>query len=750
MTFARRACGLALTASAVLLSPAATALAAPDGRAYELVSPPDTNGTDVYNQPSRGFGQAGTVVASEDGERVAFSAYAAFAGAPSTGLAGLATYQADRHASGWETVSLQPPMVGAPAAANGAGRPIAMTPDLGTAFVISNQRYDASIPSNVFYQLYRRESDGSLTALGTPAGGGVQTFLGASEDGSHAAFTSGELVAGAGSNVYEWVDGSLRVVGVLPDGTVAPNSGAARNDSQLAVARRRQVSADGSHIYFRSSGSGKLELYVRIDGARTVAISASQRAVPDPAATAATARVFQGSSADGRVAWFTSKENLTDDANTGTADAGNDLYRYDLDSGRLTDVSVSANVARGANVLGTLGVSEDGSTAYFATENAIDGAGTDGGFNLFVSRDGETSFIGALAAADATNWRSGLGTHETARISPDGDQLVFVSVAPLTGYDNRDAVSGALRTQVFRYDATAAPADALLCVSCNPSGARPVGASTIQGATDQTTNNPTGSLPRNLSDDGSRVFFDSADRLLPAAVNGRSNVYLWQDGALQLISSGSGPDDAYFGDASASGDDVFFTTVEPLVPLVRDEKVALWDARVGGGFPLPQTQPLCIGDACQGTPAPRLPLSQPPSASFVGRGNVPTPVPSLTVSALGAAARRALARGGSATLVATVGTAGRLTATGTAKLPGAKTRTTVLSAAREATAAGTLRIPLRLSAPARRALKAGRTVSVRLVVRQYGVTEVRSQTLRLAGAKQQRSARTANHSSRNR
>ncbi len=131
MTFAsRRACGLALTASAVLMSPAATALAAPGNRAYELVSLLDTNGADICHQPNAGYSQAGLVVAAEDGERVFSEANGAFAGAPSTGIAELAGYRAARDAGGWRTISLRPPMVGPPAVANGAGRAIELTPDL--------------------------------------------------------------------------------------------------------------------------------------------------------------------------------------------------------------------------------------------------------------------------------------------------------------------------------------------------------------------------------------------------------------------------------------------------------------------------------------------------------------------------------------------------------------------------------------------------------------------------------------------
>ena len=40
-----------------------------------------------------------------------------------------------------------------------------------------------------------------------------------------------------------------------------------------------------------------------------------------------------------------------------------------------------------------------------------------------------------------------------AEVTPDGRCLVFMSEWSLTGYDNRDAVSGVLDEEVYRYDA---------------------------------------------------------------------------------------------------------------------------------------------------------------------------------------------------------------------------------------------------------------------------------------------------------
>ena len=67
-------------------------------------------------------------------------------------------------------------------------------------------------------------------------------------------------------------------------------------------------------------------------------------------------------------------------------------------------------------------------------------------------------------------------------------------------------------------------------------------------------------------------------------INGKADVYMWEDGELSLISTGKAARPSKFVDASADGDDVFFTTRERLVGADVDDQVDVYDARVGGGF----------------------------------------------------------------------------------------------------------------------------------------------------------------------
>jgi hypothetical protein len=233
-----------------------------------------------------------------------------------------------------------------------------------------------------------------------------------------------------------------------------------------------------------------------------------------------------------------------------------------------------------------------------------------------------------------------------ARVSPTGLHAAFLSQASLTGYDNTDQVIGEKDAEVYLYDASANGGEGkLICVSCNPSGVRPVGVDHINMR--RTEYWAAAYIPgfqnslyasRALSEDGNRLFFEAADSLTPRDTNGAIDVYQWQapgsgtcdesdpgyseqnQGCVDLISSGKSRLDSKFTDASPSGNDVFFNTLSGLQPQdygLRD----VYDARVGGGLPPPPVPPPgCEGDSCQ-SPAAAPNDPTPASASFRGAEN---------------------------------------------------------------------------------------------------------------------------------
>ena len=311
---------------------------------------------------------------------------------------------------------------------------------------------------------------------------------------------------------------------------------------------------------------------------------------------------------------------------------------YSLESEECTDLTQGQG-----GFQGIVGQSDDLSHVYFVDtavlsgeeENSEGAKAQAGKINLYAWVEGETSFVATLAADDnfagaGGDWRFSPSSR-TAEASPDGHYVAFLSVEQLTGYGNVGPCGKGFNLQgpcpeVFVYDSVAAK---LRCASCNPSGAPPLGLSTLRliaGSSDSLQ-------PRYLTDSG-RLYFDSQDSLVPADTNERvEDVYQWEpeglgscereEGCVQLLSGGREGFDANFLAADPSGANVFFTTRDRLVAADTDELIDVYDARVDGGFAQDSMLPPqpCQGEGCLAPPPPAAdpPL---PSAGLQDPGNV--------------------------------------------------------------------------------------------------------------------------------
>jgi Tol biopolymer transport system component len=565
----------------------------PDDRVYELVSPANKNGGDVGGEGDNGALASGLAESSASGSAVTYTSFASFGDAQSAEL--VTQYLSTRGPTGWSTQSLSPPAAPSATLDTTVASPYHLfTPEL-TAGVLdwTSPALAPGAPAE-FDSLYVHTLESPTYQLvttvappnRTPANYEVK-FVGASADLSHVVFEANDaLTPGAPANaqsVSAWTAGGLRLVSILPGpGEVAAASAGAGDGHDDIFAN--DVSADGSRIFWTDENG---QLYVREDGAGTVQLNASQRA---PSLGDGSA-VFRAATPDGAQVFFTDETPLTNNPQ----DNGG-LYVYDFAGGTLTDLTPDG--AGSPGVKGVLGTSANGQSIYFVATAALAAGAVAGESNLYLAReDGALTFIAALSHEDGSDWTQQFD-ERTARVTSEGEYLAFMSDAPLTGYDNLDANTGTADTEVFVYDAGTGE---LSCASCNPSGARPVGSAWVPTA------GSTGYLPRYISEDGQRVFFNSSDALLPAASNGLQNVYEYEHGNVYLISSGTSNDLSTFADASASGDDVFFTTRSQLVSEDKDESSDMYDARVGGGFPAPlASQAPYQGEGCRG------PLSAPP------------------------------------------------------------------------------------------------------------------------------------------
>lgn len=638
----------------------------PDCRAYEQVSPAAKNGFDVlaYSARSR---------AAASGEAMQFASLNGF-GADQSGSDFASEFLATRSAAGWSTHGVTPPntpiSLAESVAASWETRYLgALTPDLDTGVFLTNTQLNAEGPdvANV-PKLYR--VTGLLSSLGSPklttdcpvcaaplpyTLTSQPSFAGANAGTSSvAAYThvlfqyAANLLAGTSGTLpkaYAWHDGTLALVGMVPaSGTscsgaaCVPAASSAPGRGGLGLQNNRgsfpgenAISADGRYAFFTSpvnaqgEATAASQLFLRdtqgtadLADDATVQVSATERAAPDATQPA----TFQGASADGSVAFFTSKAALTEAAPVSSAAK---LYRYSLaPDGSGHHLTLLATTL-GVGVSGVLGVSGDGSYVYFLADQQLDPAAANACSGpepcIFVwhqpAADAPTIHeVGQVLNGETINLgQTAINGFPTSRLTPSGRYLTFMSEASTLPGDNGTACPGNRDLtqaniaegcmEVYVYDASAdAGQGHLVCASCGPAPAAADASFNVKSTTGAAK--PGTYLNRPLSDDGRYVFFSTGDALVPQDSNGRVDVYEYdlRYDQLYLISSGIASSDSFFLDASADGSDVFFTTRQRLLGSDTDEAVDVYDARVDGGFPEPLVPtPPCAGEACQASPA---------------------------------------------------------------------------------------------------------------------------------------------------
>ena len=440
---------------------------------------------------------------------------------------------------------------------------------------------------------------------GNPFGKGLE-FSDATPALNHVVFESrAPLTENAvGEGLYEWNSESpqdaLALVSVLP----GPGEAAA-SEPHLGGAydSRNAISTDGSRVFWSAEADEGLgSLYMRdtaSDPPQTIRVNAAQ-GVPEPTSEqreeALDEARYQTASADGSRVFFKDTWPLTEESRLNPSTHTNaaveeerpaDLYEYDVETGKLTDLTVDQHVGESAAVLGTIpGASEDGRYVYFVANGVLAPGAAAGDCpleklkerpapgltcNLYVSEPDpeeparrETRFIATLSAEDAPDWGAGHDaipegnqagdlTFLTSRVSPDGRYLAFMSQRSLTGYDNEDVTSKVpgerLDEEVYLYDAKEGR---LVCASCNPSDLRPQGVFDTEASGEGEgllVDRPkawsehwlAGSIPgwtasylesavyqsRYLFDSG-RLFFNSPVALVPQDRNGKEDVYEYE------------------------------------------------------------------------------------------------------------------------------------------------------------------------------------------------------------------------------
>ena len=724
------------------------ALVLPDARAWELVSPPSKKGALFRSLDAEGPG-GDLDQASVAGNAVAYAASSPTEAEPQ-GYTNSVSVFSTRGAGGWSSQVITPPYSAGSSGpvVQGGGEYHRFSEDLSRAVVDPWGPFAALSPeamestpylrtdylgggvvdrceSGCFQPLVTAADTDPGVVFGGEVGSGekcLATLCGplvvaGTPDLSHVIVGSVSQLTSTPTpetgrfhlNLYEWAGGGLRLVSVMPDGEAGEVVLAGQHDltGKGSHGDKYAISEDGERLIFvseeKQGGVGPVYLRentmqpqspIGPNGECTVPADACTVRLDVPqgeGTTGSSEPVYVTASRDASRIFFLDSGRLTSESST----SGYDLYEYDLNApagSRLTDLTADPNVGEPANVSGVLGTSEDGSYVYFLAAGALaPGAArnseclADNGVpsgeatekcNLYVRHDGVTTLI-------ATSIVGGGAVEELARVSPDGRWLVFMSEKGLTGYDTRDAVTGQADEEVYLYDAEA---NRLVCASCNPSGARPIGGEAIKSGSGEVTSfnfpvvskvppwTPQGGAGRDggpyynrlsyqsryLFNSG-RLFFESNDALVPQDVNGARDVYEYEPpgvgnctvaqgtfseragGCIDLISSGTSARqgaspldlETSFVDANATGSDVFFLTAGQLLPSDVEGGLSLFDAHectVVSPCPSSAAQsPPCDTEAsCRPAPSPQPAIfGAPASSTFSGSGN---PVSSSVVA----------------------------------------------------------------------------------------------------------------------
>ena len=654
-----------------------------DCRAYELVSPD-------LNHAAGGLAPGGQ--ASSDGGTFLYQTLDAPVDAHSTSIDNVVRATRDPVA-GWSGVSLSPTLT-MPSTAYFANVTVGLSTDLTSTAEVSDQPLSGVTPpsgQNVFV----RRPDGTyrlVSKVGTRLNPLFQNYTNRGISWGNADFSNVYLKFlvpqlpedPSPDSTYEWSEAKgLRLLGYLPDGTLGSSS------VDLPSGILQPASEDGRYVSFTTAN----KLYLRIDDTHTVELGAF---VLDPQHFTDVDQA--GITPDGTTLLFTSRAELTPDANTGKTggtpnETGRDLYSYDTADGHLADLTPDTNptdASTGADIKNVLAVTPDASYVYFTATGALASGAVAGSPSLYVWHAGHIDFVAPTGVRLP-------GGFSYFYATPDGRHAAFASTDRLTGYDNTDPTTGLPHSEVYEYTF----GSGLECASCRADATRPTGESLLpkyQGL------GPAGTI-RVMSEDGRRLFFESTDAVVPLASSGHTEVFEFQGGRASALSRLDGEFDSRFLDASASGDDVFINTYDTLIPGPTNGDYTVIDARVGGGFPARSTQ-RCSGAACEAPATPPPALSLAASVGFPGAVQpVQTPSGSAGASKL-SVSRIATIKGTAGLLKVTVPGAGHVTVSGSGL------RTTRRSCAK----AQTVTVRIALSAAAANSLKRRRSLRTRVSV----------------------------------
>jgi hypothetical protein len=396
----------------------------PDCRAYELVTPPYTEGARPIVDPG---------AISVDGEHVIAGAQGAFVGAPNLSVATNNTdatvYEYSRSAGGWQPTALTPP-----ATQFELSHLMAATSDLASTLWGAQPGREPVFKEDI----YLRGSAGNFVEVGPGSAPAVHQlelnngeeeleFAGASGDLSHLVLRlhsnyrskenlwPGDTTNPDSYSLYEYVgacaatsDCEAReplLVGVRNEGAPPWMAGAKHINEGAGLISRcgteigsggqagapydtyNAVSGGGQTVFFTAKACGGAgepevnELYARTEPKageyKTVKISEPMSTDCGACNTSSglQSAVFQGASQDGKKVFFLTEQELL------PGQTGMNLYEYDFSAPEHERIKLVSNGVSEPKVQGVVRVSEDGHYVYFVAKGRLSGADTVAGRN---------------------------------------------------------------------------------------------------------------------------------------------------------------------------------------------------------------------------------------------------------------------------------------------------------------------------------------------------------------------------------
>jgi hypothetical protein len=438
-----------------------------------------------------------------------------------------------------------------------------------------------------------------LLSVGSSGGNGAFNagFRGASTAGTRVFFVTNEKLVAADT------DSSQDVYQRLGTTTTLVSAGAIGFGNGAFSAFFAGSSADGTHVFFETNEKldatdtdSSQDVYDR-SGGTTTRVSASATG-----SNGGFNAFFDGVSADGTRVFFETGEKL-DTVN----DTDSSVDIYERSSGTTSLLSTAAGGSNGAFNALFDGNSTDGTKVFFETRDGILGDG-DGMLDVFQRSGGTTTKlstgpIGGSGAFDAFfDGASADGSHvfmdtDEVLTSDDGDSAfdVYDNASGSTSRVSVGQINGNGTNDVF-FDGNSSDGSRVFFESDErlASGDNDSAFDVYERTAGTTTRETAGAINGNgafdvffggISADGTKLFFESDEQLASGDSDSSQDVYERSGGVTTRVSAGAingnGAALAFFDGSSADGTRVFFDTDESLVAGDTDTAQDLYERFAG-------------------------------------------------------------------------------------------------------------------------------------------------------------------------